>query len=94
MRVLEKIVPALVILDVMMPGIDGIQILQWIRGHDGLTRLPVLMYTADQSPEIENEALRCGAQGFLVKGRVLFGDLLGAVGKHATARPQASAAKN
>lgn len=85
MRVLEKIVPALVILDVMMPGIDGLQVLRWIRGHNGLARLPVLMYTADQSAEVESTAMRSGAQGYFVKGRVLFRELLGAVGEFATA---------
>ena len=88
-RVLEKILPAVVILDVMMPELDGLEVLQWIRAHDSLARLPVLMYSADQSPETERKAMLCGAQGFLVKGRTAFSELLGAVGKHALARQRA-----
>jgi len=82
-RFLEKIIPAVVILDVMMPGMDGFEVLQWIRGNQCLARLPVMMYTADPSPEVHGRALRSGAQEFLVKGRAPISELLGAVGRHA-----------
>jgi two-component system cell cycle response regulator len=82
-RVLGKIIPAVVILDVMMPGMDGFEVLRWIRDNECLARLPVMMYSADPSPEAEGQALRSGAQAFLVKGRIPISELLVAVDRHA-----------
>ena len=82
-RFLGNIIPAVVILDVMMPGMDGLEVLQWIRGNQSLARLPVMMYTADPSPETRTRALSCGAQEFLVKGGNPISELLVAVDRQA-----------
>ena len=39
-------VPDAVVLDVMMPGIDGFGVLEWIRANEGTRSIPVLMLTA------------------------------------------------
>ena len=44
--VLANTVPSLLILDVMMPGVDGFSVLKNIRGADRTRELPVLMLTA------------------------------------------------
>jgi CheY-like chemotaxis protein len=54
-----------VISDVMMPGIDGFELLQWIRGHRPETR--VLMMTAFGSPTTRHEALSAGVVAYLEK---------------------------
>jgi DNA-binding response OmpR family regulator len=46
MGLLELELPDLVILDVMMPGIDGISLCRRIRGMPGAEQLPIIVFTA------------------------------------------------
>ncbi len=43
---LEKATPALVVLDLMMPGIDGFEVLERMRGEERWRHIPVLVFTA------------------------------------------------
>jgi sigma-B regulation protein RsbU (phosphoserine phosphatase) len=57
----------LVLLDVMMPGLSGLEVLKIIRQKHAATELPVIMATArDQSEEIVN-ALQLGASDYVTK---------------------------
>lgn len=67
---LEKIEathPALVILDVMLPGRSGFDILQALRDHSGLCAMPVLMLTAKGQTADRDLAMRSGASRFMAK---------------------------
>jgi putative two-component system response regulator len=59
--------PDLVLLDLMMPHIDGLTILETIRSQPGELFLPVLVLTADINEETKRRALRGGATDFLLK---------------------------
>lgn len=67
-EVLRTHKPHLIILDLMMPGFDGYQVLEVIRNEvaDG-AELPVLVFTADLNPEAKVRALKLGASDFLTK---------------------------
>lgn len=54
-----------VLLDISMPNMNGLEVLQKIRETEKLKDLPVLMVTANS--EIEDEALALGATDFLAK---------------------------
>jgi len=58
--------PDLVLLDVVLPGMDGLSFLKWMRdeGHG----VPVLMVSALDAAKTAVEALRLGAADYLVKG--------------------------
>jgi DNA-binding NtrC family response regulator len=58
--------PDLVLLDVVMPGEDGISLLRWMREQGSET--PVLMVSALDMAKTAVEALRLGAADYLVKG--------------------------
>ena len=68
--------PALMILDVNMPEMDGLTVLRTIREHAELKDVSVLMYSADTHPETMEEAKRLGVKDFLVKGTVAFDNLV------------------
>lgn len=68
--------PALVVLDVNMPDMDGLTVLRTIKEHDELKSVPVAMYSADTHHETMVEAKRLGALEFLVKGTVNFDTLI------------------
>ena len=57
----------LVILDRMMPGIDGMEVLRRIKADARLGELPVIMQTAAASPEQVREGLAAGAYYYLTK---------------------------
>ena len=55
----------LVLLDIKMPKLDGLEVLRRLKGHDHLP--PVLILTAYQSVELAKEAVKLGAQNYLPK---------------------------
>ena len=70
-RVLERLEAAeydIVILDRNMPGLGGVETLQALRVTTrGRGRIPVIMLSADATPESRKEALEAGADAFLPK---------------------------
>lgn len=60
-------VPDLVIVDYMMPDMDGLQFINAFRGLHGRTEIPVLMITANDQKDVRYQALMGGANDFLNK---------------------------
>jgi signal transduction histidine kinase len=59
--------PDLVLLDVMMPGMDGFEVCRRIKGNDQTAFIPVVMVTALSGQEDRIKALDAGADDFLNK---------------------------
>ena len=59
--------PDLVILDLMMPVLDGFGVLEWIRRRPSFASLPVVVLTSSSNPRDERRALRLGASAFHTK---------------------------
>ena len=59
--------PDILLLDIMMPEVSGLEILQTLRADERYARLPVLILTGAESRELKTEALRLGATDFLTK---------------------------
>lgn len=59
--------PDLVVLDVMMPDLDGLSVLERIRRQDELQDLPVIMLTSRNREEDIVQALEAGADDFVAK---------------------------
>jgi putative two-component system response regulator len=59
--------PDVILLDVMMPGIDGFEVCQRVRATPGLAEVPVVMITALDDRESRLKGLRAGADDFLAK---------------------------
>lgn len=59
--------PDLVLLDVMLPGDSGLQVLEAIRNDDELHDVPVIVVSAWQTEEDKEAATRAGADAFLGK---------------------------
>ncbi len=60
-------VPDLVLLDVMLPGIDGFEVLSRLRSESTTAELPVIMVTAMQDPTARVRAVDLGADDFVNK---------------------------
>lgn len=72
--------PALVVSDVMMPEIDGLDLCARIRGDDALASTPVLLLTARADEEARLDGWRSGADAYLAKP--FSGDELLAIAEH------------
>ena len=57
--------PDLVVLDVMMPGMDGLEVLKRLRAAD--TQLPVILLTARDAPADQVQGLETGADDYVIK---------------------------
>ena len=80
--------PDLVILDVMMPGIDGLETLRRLRAADA--QLPVLMLTGKDAPADQVEGLERGADDYVVKPftfEVLLARVRALLRRHETEHP-------
>ena len=64
---LQKVQPDLVVLDVMLPGIDGIELLRRMRKNSEFYRIPVIMATARGEEYDKIQSLDLGADDYLVK---------------------------
>ena len=71
--------PDLVLLDVHLPGVNGLEVLTRLSADPVTRDVPVLMFSQDDRVEVVEEARRRGARDFLVKSRLLPATLAEAV---------------
>jgi two-component system chemotaxis response regulator CheY len=57
----------LMVLDLNMPDIGGVEVLEFVRGQDTLRALPVLIVTTRGDDQSREQVLKAGATGFLAK---------------------------
>ena len=79
---METSLPSLVILDGMMPDMDGLEVLRRMQADVRLVKVPVLFYSADASARRIEQVMKSGAREFIVKGTTI-GVLLSQVEKYA-----------
>ena len=65
----------LLILDVMMPGMDGMEVLRRLRSDPKTEKLPVVMFSAVADRNFIEEAIRKGANDYWVKASFDFNQL-------------------
>ncbi|MFM7150610.1 MAG: response regulator [Gemmataceae bacterium] len=63
----EQLKPDLILLDMMMPGMDGLEVLKRLRANSALSEIPVVMVTALDDRESKLASLRAGADDFIQK---------------------------
>jgi DNA-binding response OmpR family regulator len=63
----QQVQPNMILLDVMMPEIDGLTLLKWLREHSEKDRIPIHIVSAKSTPEDQKAAMSAGASGFLAK---------------------------
>lgn len=80
LSILRKMRPDLILMDVMMPGMDGLEVMRQIRSVPRLADIPIIMITGKGEKNIVTESLKAGATDFIVKPFAR-GTLLGKITK-------------
>lgn len=60
-------VPKFVCLDINMPGVNGMEILAYLRREPELIHVPVFVITSDDQPETRRKVMKLGANGMIIK---------------------------
>jgi two-component system chemotaxis sensor kinase CheA len=69
----------LVVTDLEMPGLDGLELTREIKGQEALKRLPVIILTTRGGEEDRKRGLAAGADGYITKGDLVRQDLVDVV---------------
>jgi len=67
LRLIEASPPDLILLDVMMPKIDGMEVARRVKGNRALPFIPIIMQTALDATENKVEGLEAGADDYITK---------------------------
>jgi DNA-binding response OmpR family regulator len=83
--------PEAILLDIMMPGMSGVEVCAKVRADPRTVHTPIIVLTAKSDPETRHEAMAAGATEYLVKP-VRPSDLINRI-REVAAQPDLSATK-
>lgn len=67
LEIIEKEQPDIILLDVMMPGMDGFEVCRKVKANPAVAHIPIIMVTALDQPKDRVMGLEAGADDFLTK---------------------------
>jgi PleD family two-component response regulator len=71
MSLLSGFTPGLILLDINMPGVDGLEVLAYLRREPRLLSVPVVIITSDDQPETRARVMKGGANAMIIKPATL-----------------------
>ncbi|NES24330.1 MAG: response regulator, partial [Symploca sp. SIO3E6] len=66
----QRLLPDLLVLDLVLPEYDGFAVVDWLRKHNRLYQVPLVVYTSQDLGNSERERLKLGQTLFLTKSRI------------------------
>jgi len=67
LQAIQKVPPALILLDLNMPGVDGFEVCRYIKRDPLAAKTPVVFVTAEDAPSMQEKAREAGASDYLIK---------------------------
>src|SRR5690625_4084639 len=67
LHLLDEVQPDILLLDVIMPRVDGLAVLQHLRKNDRMKQMSIIMLTAFGQEEVMRKAVEYGASYFILK---------------------------
>lgn len=71
LQTLNQVIPDIILMDINMPGVNGLEVLRFLRRDPKTTEVPVIIVSANDSQEVINSARDAGANHYLVKPPML-----------------------
>jgi len=71
LKLARSLSPDLILLDIHVPQLDGLQVLAALREDEATGEVPVIICSEDDTPQLMKEAQRLGAAAYLVKAHLL-----------------------
>ena len=84
---LQHQVPSLIILDLFMPDVSGLQLLRWLRETPQSQKIPVIIYTVAADPELLRQCLESGANEVWLKGSLDFFQIMARIAAYVPPPP-------
>jgi CheY-like chemotaxis protein len=72
---IEKDAPDLVLLDLDLPDISGLQIMERLKESSNCSQIPIVIFSNNDNPDVLARANELGIAGFFVKATTSFDDL-------------------
>jgi len=66
-RTARKLAPDVILLDIMLPRQDGLQVCRLLKFDKAFKTIPIIIMTSMGNPGVEEEALKAGADAFMRK---------------------------
>jgi len=66
-EILKETSPDIIFLDVNMPGLNGFEVLAFIKHEQKLMKIPVIIVTSDDQPGTAKSAIQGGAHAIIIK---------------------------
>jgi CheY-like chemotaxis protein len=79
--------PDLIVLDVSLPGMDGISVLRALNNRNGIRKIPAILLTAGADRQNIADAAKLGVRDCLLKSQITLEDLVGRVNRILRPRP-------
>ncbi|NDJ74946.1 MAG: response regulator [Chloroflexi bacterium] len=67
MQQLNQVIPDIIFMDINMPGVDGLEVLRFLRRDPITAKVPVIIVSAEDASSFKQKALEAGAQAYIVK---------------------------
>jgi len=67
MAVATQIRPTVILQDLVMPGIDGLTLVNQFRANPALREIPIIVLSTNENPQVKGQAFALGANDYLVK---------------------------
>jgi len=87
LALIKRNVPDMILLDLSMPGMDGLSVLRALRGDPLTAKTPVILLTASAEKEHVIQAARWGVRDYILKSRFSLAELLARVQKYMKPEP-------
>jgi len=59
--------PTVILLDMIMPEVDGLMLLRWLRSHSATSDIPIIMLSSKEEAKLKAKAFSTGANDYLIK---------------------------
>ena len=67
LEVAERVRPTVILQDLVMPGIDGLELVRRFRASPSMADVPIIVLSVKEDPEVKSHAFEIGANDYLVK---------------------------